>query len=106
MLIMIIASLSGLAIAQGTTEKILFNGFVEDDLVCDQYMVSGVRFLQDPNGDPIIDIERIEVYAPGIQKATLTTPLIQPTSGCFVDTLNQDGTTVPPAGPSSGLQER
>ena len=178
--IVIMASLSGLAAAQGTTETILFNGFVEGDLVRDQYMFRGVRFPQDPNGGPFIDdggglgflldsppgllslspfaftggasqvhasvgtyvfnfvdpsnpfvpsftdyvevvvafpdhgdtvltaydaagnvigtttltlsafsfyTERLGVYAPGMQKATLTTPLIQPTLGCLVDTL-------------------
>lgn len=178
--IMIMASLSGLAIAQGMTETILFNGFGEGDLVRDQYMFRGVRFPQDSGGGPFIDdggglgflldsppgllslspfaytgganqvhasvgtyvfnfvdpsnpfvpsftdhvevvvafpdhgdtvltaydaagnvigtstltlsvfsfyTERLGVYAPGIQKATLTTPLIQPTLGCLVDTL-------------------
>ncbi|HEY3175932.1 MAG TPA: hypothetical protein VGK94_09280 [Candidatus Polarisedimenticolia bacterium] len=41
--------------------------------------------------------ERLRVYAPGIQKATVTTPLVQPTIGALVDTLIYDATAVIPA---------
>ena len=190
--ILVIASMSGLAAAQGTTDTILFNGFSEGDIVRDQYMFRGIRFQPDAAGGPFIDDggglgflldsppgllslspfaytggsnqvhasvgtyvfnfvdptnpfvpsftdavevvvaladfgdtvltaydadgnvigtttltlstflfghERLGVYAPGIQKATLTTPLIQPTLGCLVDTLSFNQPLVLPAKP-------
>lgn len=54
-IIVVMASLSGLAAAQGTTETILFNGFGEGDQVRDQYMFRGVRFPADPVAGPWID---------------------------------------------------
>ena len=46
---------SSMIFAQGTSEVIEFNGFLEGDLVRDQYMFRGVRFPADLNGGPSID---------------------------------------------------
>src|SRR5262245_39379356 len=52
---MIVGCLSGLAVAQGSPETILFNGITEADVVRDQYMFRGVRFPADPAGGPFLD---------------------------------------------------
>ena len=180
LLVLLVVSWPGLTAAQGSTELIEFNGFIEGDIVRDQYISRGVRFPADPNGGPYIDdgglfaflldtppgllslspyaaiggpgtvhgsvgtyvfdfvdptnpfvgsytdyvevvvafpdagdtvltaydssgnvlgadtlylssssffTERLRVYAPGIQKATLATPHVDPTIGALVDTL-------------------
>jgi hypothetical protein len=53
--ILVLGMASGLAMAQSSTERIEFNGFVEGDIVRDQYRFRGVRFPADPNGGPFID---------------------------------------------------
>src|SRR5678815_1039547 len=53
--LLVLAMSTGLAMAQTAPEVIEFNGFLEGEVVRDQYMFRGLRMPADPNGGPFSD---------------------------------------------------